>query len=131
MCQIDFPKFWIKQLEKHIEQSQYQVKSCKFHDIVWIDESGGSHLSSLHVFLWFLLVFTDFWRSGALFLAMCCVLELKHAICCILKLKSFMYVFHHVVCGFHWFLHGVHWFFHSVHCFYMVFIVFPLFSFIF
>ena len=63
-------------------------------------------------------------QSGALSLAICCVLELKHAICWIVGLKYLMRVAPHCFYGFHWFCHGVlffdafGWTLHGLHsCF--------------
>ena len=64
-------------------------------------------------------------QSGALTLAICCVLELKHAICWVVGLKSLMRVAPHCFYGFHWFCHGVHvfvdafgWTLHGLHSFF-------------
>ena len=79
----------------------------------------------IYCFSWFVFQF------GALFFAICCSLELKHAICSILELKYFTCIFHHVSMvfidlsivfidshGVYWLLHGVHWFLPGVHFFF-------------
>ena len=68
-------------------------------------------------FLFFMCFFCDFlcFQSGALFLAICYILEQKRVLCWILELKF-------AICTVHPFFHGVHWFtqrfhrcFHSLH----------------
>ena len=68
------------------------------------------------------VVFPVFWQSGALSLAICCVLDRKHAICWVMGLKSLMRVAPQCFHGFHWFCHGVHVFLMLLAELYRVFI---------
>ena len=71
--------------------------------------SDNKQINETHFLGAVFVVFFCF-QSGALTLAICCVLELKHAICWVVELKSLMRVAPHCFYGFHWFCHGVHFF---------------------
>ena len=60
-------------------------------------------------------------QSGALFLAICYILEQKPVLCWILELKCSIFTVHWFFRGFSQFFHGVHWFTQSVHRFFHCF----------
>ena len=94
--------------------------TCSSHHI--INGFPQCCLTSLNIGCIFLCYF--FWggvfcfQSGALFLAICYILEQKPVLCWFLELKFAICTVHRFFYGFTWFLHGVHWFTQSVHRFF-------------
>ena len=92
------------QASSFIKQCEMDIYTCCLYHI------GCS-------FFWVVFLSPVFFvfQSGALFLAICYILEQKPILCWILVLKIAICTVRRFFHGVHWFTRSFHWFLHSVH----------------